>query len=74
MRPKDAVDPLKQDGVVYKTVTIEFSTECLKQRDVSIGQKNFFTLAGTNSLKLAFNELLANMSKTTSSPSSQAIE
>ena len=39
MRPKDPVDPLKQDGVVYKTVTIGFSTECLKQRNVSIGPK-----------------------------------
>lgn len=46
MRPKDAVDPLKQDGVVYKTVTIGFSTECLKQRNVSIGPKIFLHWPG----------------------------
>lgn len=39
MRPKDAVDPLKQDGVVYKIVTIGFSTECLKQ---SVTAQTFF--------------------------------
>ena len=46
MRPKDAVDQLKQDGVVYKTVTTGFSTECLKQRNVSIGPKLFLHWPG----------------------------